>query len=179
MTILDLAFASLRVLGFWLVLQAVVGFLYLTSIHTAFSAQPDLGLPATRTVAVLFAVAATVAGISLLRFAYPLALLLTRHPQVDAEPITSRNEDLQRLGLLLLGAFLLAEGAPQLVRHGLVFLEVWRAYDFARQLPTDVAMMRADVLQALVKVAISLVFLFGPASIVRALQRLRGAPIPD
>ena len=50
---------------------------------------------------------------------------------------------------------------------------------FNSQLPADVMMMRADVVQALVKVTISLVFMLTPTAILRLLKRLRGTPISD
>jgi hypothetical protein len=49
MTILDLAFASLRVLGFWAILQAVLGFVYTVSIQSALGWHPEtsMAMPAT------------------------------------------------------------------------------------------------------------------------------------
>lgn len=176
MTITDLTVAGLRVLGCAVILLTALGVLQVFSIHEAMQPHLTAGeIAAQKRMVIGFSILLLAGSLCLVRFAVPLARRIGRHPAVEEAPLNQQQEQLQRLGLFLIGAFLLAHALPELLGRSMLYFHLNRSIPSHDARMSIVTPAGFEALQASLKVAMGAVFLLSPDIIVQQVKRLRGA----
>lgn len=177
MTMLDLMGAGVRLLGVWLLVQAVGTCLSAVGMLVALDNQAPMGSATGSWLMVaVFGVVAGFVAFLFLRFPVGIARLLVPKRGDAAPDISAGMDELQTLGFALLGAYLLADTLPALVQQGVFYFELgrdhWEGMADARQL--DVA---TTILALLIEAAIAAYLLLGARGLTRFLGRIRRAGV--